>query len=367
MTKICSMCGSDKSIDLFFSDKSKRDGKRNECKECTGSRQKKYYESNKPRIAEQQKIYYQDNKEEIKKRQREYNLVHSEQIAASKRVYNETHKEKISLQKKEYRDSHIEQIAVVHRKWVAENLERVTEYKKEWYQSNKPKISKKKRKDLEERPEKIMLLSAKTRAKSLGLPFTISEDDIPVPEFCPVLGLKLEVGLGTSTESSPSLDKLVPEKGYVRGNCFVISNRANRIKANGTAENHRRIAAWMKEQAENPSAPGLNPFFGEEESRLIYKATERSKEKDIELSIAPEDIAIPDTCPILGIPLKRGKNKRHDGSPTLDRIDSNKGYVVGNIGVLSYRANWIKNDGTVEEHLKIADWMDAMSEQRIAA
>ena len=63
----------------------------------------------------------------------------------------------------------------------------------------------------------------------------------------------------------------------------------------------------------------------------------------------------------------KGKNSRHEGSPTLDKVSPEKGYTLDNIGVISYKANRIKNDGTAEEHLKIADWMDAMSEQRIAA
>lgn len=37
-------------------------------------------------------------------------------------------------------------------------------------------------------------------------------------------------------EDSPSIDKVIPELGYVRGNVWVISNKANRIKNNATLE-----------------------------------------------------------------------------------------------------------------------------------
>lgn len=77
-----------------------------------------------------------------------------------------------------------------------------------------------------------------------------------------------------------------------------------------------------------------------------------------------------DSCPVLGIPLysanfgsgmKRGESKARpqDNSPTLDRIDSSKGYVKGNIVVMSYRANMIKNCGTLEEHRKIANFLES--------
>jgi hypothetical protein len=49
----------------------------------------------------------------------------------------------------------------------------------------------------------------------------------------------------------------------------------------------------------------------------------------------------------------------------LDRIIPEEGYVAGNVNVVSYRANRIKNDGTAEEHLKIADWMDSMLQSKV--
>lgn len=73
-------------------------------------------------------------------------------------------------------------------------------------------------------------------------------------------------------------------------------------------------------------------------------------------------INIPDICPILGIVLNYDGNEysgwvRDDLSPSIDRIDSNKGYIKDNIQVISWRANRIKNDSTPEELLKIANYM----------
>lgn len=62
--------------------------------------------------------------------------------------------------------------------------------------------------------------------------------------------IRLEVKDGRGGgPSSPSLDRLRPELGYVRGNICVISNLANRIKSNATsAEELEHVAAWMRSQ-----------------------------------------------------------------------------------------------------------------------
>lgn len=76
-------------------------------------------------------------------------------------------------------------------------------------------------------------------------------------------------------------------------------------------------------------------------------------ERDI-LAVWPKD----DRCPILGTAFIFGPvdyNNR-ENIPSLDRIDPRKGYVKGNIAVMSWRANTIKNDATPEEIRKLAKW-----------
>ena len=98
-------------------------------------------------------------------------------------------------------------------------------------------------------PPKYLLARAKDRANKFNLPFNLTEEDAVIPEFCPILGIKLAYG-AANRESSPSLDKIIPSLGYVKGNVAVISNRANRLKDNGTSGEHRRIADWMDAQKE---------------------------------------------------------------------------------------------------------------------
>lgn len=100
---------------------------------------------------------------------------------------------------------------------------------------------------MKDNPEKAMHVRSKNRAKTLGLPFNIEYSDIVIPEYCPVLGIKIERGIGRSNHSdnSPSLDRIIPSLGYVKGNVIVISNRANKIKHNATPEEILKVAEFF--------------------------------------------------------------------------------------------------------------------------
>lgn len=82
--------------------------------------------------------------------------------------------------------------------------------------------------------KKALLRAAKARAKKKGIPFDITIDDFILTEECPLLEIPLTVGYGNSLENSYSLDKIIPELGYVKGNVWVISNKANMIKSNAS-------------------------------------------------------------------------------------------------------------------------------------
>ena len=81
-----------------------------------------------------------------------------------------------------------------------------------------------------------MYARAKSRAKKNNLPFNIELDDIVIPERCPLLGIKIESTEVRNSPNNPSLDKIIPEKGYIKGNVWVISNRANTLKNDATLQ-----------------------------------------------------------------------------------------------------------------------------------
>jgi hypothetical protein len=116
-------------------------------------------------------------------------------------------------------------------------------------------------------------------------------------------------------------------------------------RKNNGAEYHRKWAA-----AKRISDPVLF---------MLRNAKNRAKELGREFSIERSDVVIPEICPVLGIPIEKGTGPFQPNSPSLDRIDSSLGYVKGNIAVISWRANCLKRDGTLDEFRKIVAYMES--------
>ena len=124
-----------------------------------------------------------------------------------------------------------------------ENKERLKEHNKqkrlEKYKADPEKDMAKQKEWKLNNIERYLVQSARSRAKKYNLPFDITHEDVVVPEFCPYLGIKL---VPFSEWSSPSLDKIIPELGYVKGNIQVVSTKANIMKNNATQDELVRFA-----------------------------------------------------------------------------------------------------------------------------
>lgn len=99
---------------------------------------------------------------------------------------------------------------------------------------------------------------------------------------------------------------------------------------------------------------------------MFRTAKNRSKREGIEFSITLEDIIIPKNCPVLGVTLttKLGIGREAvAASPSLDRKDSARGYVPGNVWVISWRANFLKSNATLAELKKIVRAMEKMERE----
>jgi len=88
-------------------------------------------------------------------------------------------------------------------------------------------------------------------------------------------------------------------------------------------------------------------FTNDPQHYLWYVASTRSRQNGIEFTIVKEDIIIPDICPILGCKLTKG-NGYLPNAMSLDRIDNARGYVPGNVRVISRKANLMKSDLTMD-------------------
>lgn len=90
---------------------------------------------------------------------------------------------------------------------------------------------------------KSLLCIAKGRARKRGLEFDVSIDDLDIPTHCPLLGIEINYrakGRGGSN-NSPSIDRIDTSKGYTKGNVWIISWRANRLKSDATLDELRGI------------------------------------------------------------------------------------------------------------------------------
>ena len=134
-------------------------------------------------------------------------------------------------QDKAYRGAHRKEKSAITRRWKLKHPKRVYRWYWTWRGTSQYLRSK-----------------AKSRAKALGIAFALSVDDIPVPEFCPVLGIPLFPGTKTISDNSPSVDRVRLDTGYVPGNVRVISYRANRLKSNATIAEIERLLDYMKRE-----------------------------------------------------------------------------------------------------------------------
>lgn len=122
------------------------------------------------------------------------------------------------------------------------------------------------------------------------------------------------------------------------------------------------INAYMKEAMRKRREE--DPICG-----IIIGLRNKCKRLGILFNLDRSDIVIPHACPVLGIPLVRGRRDAidgptttHGGSPTVDRVDPTKGYTKGNVLVVSRLANVIKSNATPEEILKVANFYKKLIE-----
>lgn len=98
----------------------------------------------------------------------------------------------------------------------------------------------------EKNPARSKVTAFKTKSKKLGLPFNLDEGFFSsIPEFCPILGIRLD---GKTRDSSWSVDRLIPDLGYTKENCVIISMKANRLKQDSSIEDLERLLEYMKKE-----------------------------------------------------------------------------------------------------------------------
>lgn len=100
--------------------------------------------------------------------------------------------------------------------------------------------------------ESLMLSRCKYRAKQRGIPFDLTLEDISIPKTCPVLGIEIrQLSVDDDPKkgyhpNAPSIDRIIPELGYVKNNVRVISARANLLKSDATISELELVLSDLK-------------------------------------------------------------------------------------------------------------------------
>jgi hypothetical protein len=188
-------------------------------------------------------------------------------ISAEKRDYNkqwyQEHKEQAKAKSRQYRHDNPEKTNAASARWRADNKEYRDTYNMAYFAENQPRLSQKARERRKtffaEDPKAAWLHyitgTAVGRARKNKLPYDRDLSKLALPDICPVLGTALNYSRNYKRETSligpqpdsPSLDRIVPEHGYVFTNLRVISWRANFLKRDATIDEIKRVLAYMEE------------------------------------------------------------------------------------------------------------------------
>lgn len=105
--------------------------------------------------------------------------------------------------------------------------------------------------------------------------------------------------------------------------------------------------AWRREYRRKSAA-------ADRVKNMLARLRQRAKARGLEMSLTREDLEVPERCPVLGVALDWDDKWR---VPSVDRLDNARGYVRGNVRVISRRANALKSDATVAEIESVLNYM----------
>lgn len=98
------------------------------------------------------------------------------------------------------------------------------------------------------------------------------------------------------------------------------------------------------------------------ERRLYAQAKYRAAKRGLEFTIVLADVPpLPEKCPVRGVVFSFGSSKNHDDAATIDRIDARKGYVPGNLVIVSWRVNRLKSNATLAELRQLVDFYSTLA------
>lgn len=120
---------------------------------------------------------------------------------------------------------------------------------------------------------------AKRRALKKNREFSLNLDDIIIPDYCPVLGIKMEHG--GDPRNSPSIERINRDAGYIRSNIIVISYCANVVRHLATPDEIIQVGKFFRDHPSNK----------ENRKSKLFRELQREKEKTKKLKLAFLEVA----------------------------------------------------------------------------
>ena len=184
-------------------------------------------------------------------------------------------------------------------------------------------------------PQELIWLRTREQARNNNEIFDITPDDIVIPEYCPIKNIKIKTSINDYyNDGYFHLTKINQNLGYTKNNIQIIS-RAAIITENTFYDkiNNKVI--------DHPYNIAID---------IVQKAKRNARKKNIEFNLTVNDIVVPTKCKYLNYKLSFDKNdKDKPYYYSIDRIDSNKGYIKDNVQIISLLANIMKNNSTEEQ------------------
>lgn len=194
-----------------------------------------------------------------------------------------------------------------------------------------------------------------THLTSTRTPRPLTARDMEIYEQLKNGGVYADIGAtyGLSRQRIKQIVEKLASRGY------VVSARQERKAAREAAYQEAKQSKY----GDNYDAISTNPALFRTLKQRITSKRNHALSKGVEFDLTVSDLyPLPEVCPVLGIPIHYGVGNLcpADNALSIDRIDPAKGYVKGNVVLVSMRANRIKNDATVEELQKIAAFYSAL-------
>ena len=94
--------------------------------------------------------------------------------------------------------------------------------------------------------KKVLYDNAKQRAKKSNIEFTLTKEDVIIPDTCPVFGFALKREDRETWMCAPSIDRIDNTRGYVKDNIIIVSRRANILKKDATINELIKLANYYE-------------------------------------------------------------------------------------------------------------------------